>query len=292
MKRILQVFLSLVVVVSGIALYNLLRDVQSVHSWLRSFLVLLPEFGTIVAVFELEHSAKANELRKERNKLAEANNELQRQLDTERNEHLGEIAKRMQRPQTVAERNAVKLREYIGSPVAVTNGDDTRWPSAAQIAEVSESNIVALFQPMWQGSQASVVYAHCADVEILEVAQGACPIQVKLNKRYGNLIQLGEITKWEDRRTSSAKSVFERGGVAYNAQFRKPGSSETKTLFVYSSKDGVNSFLLEASTGERFIGDNKAVSIRFLSLQVDYLSDGFHRGNVGTGESHYALFVC
>lgn len=292
MKRILQVFLGLVVVVSGIALYNLLRDVHSAHSWLRSILVLLPEFGTIVAVFELEHSAKANELRKERNELAEANNRLEQQLQTERNEHLAKIAKQMERPQTVAERNAMKLREHLGSPVAITDRNNNRWPNPPQIVEVSEGNIVALFQPMQHGSQAFVVYADCENVEIVEVAQGACPLQVKLNKTYGNTVQLGEITKWEDRRTPSATPAFERGGAAYHAQFTMPGSSETKRLTVFSSKDGANSFLLEASTGEQFVGTNKAVSLRFLSLQVDYLSEGFNRGNSGTGESRYPLFVC
>jgi hypothetical protein len=49
--------------------------------------------------------------------------------------------------------------------------------------------------------------------------------------------------------------------------------------------------MLEASTGERFIGNNKAVSIRFLSQQVEYLSDGFQRSTAGTGESRYPLFI-
>ncbi len=313
MRRVLQIFLGIAVVVSGIMLYNLLRDAQWAHSWLKSTLVMLPELGTIIAVFELGHSAKANELRKERNKLAKANNELeeerntlaaenntltqefsnlQRQLQTERNEHLAEIARQMQRPQTAAERNATKLREYIGSSVVVFNDDNSRWANAPQIAEVTEGNIVALFQPMKQGSQAYAIHANCEDIEIVEVAQGSCPLQIKVNRRYGNPLQLGEITKWGDRKTPSAMPVFERGGIAYHAQFGKPGSAETRTLFVHTSRDGTNSFLLEASTGEHFVGNNKSVSIRFLSQQVEYLSEGFLRGNAGTGESRYPLFVC
>ncbi|HEY1210198.1 MAG TPA: hypothetical protein VGE85_12570 [Terracidiphilus sp.] len=298
MKRILQIFLGIVAIVSGIVLYNLLRDAQWAHSWLKSILVMLPELGTVIAIFELEHSAKANELRKERNKLervnvelAEKYGELQRQLQTERNEHLAEIAKHIQRPQTVAERNAAKLHEHLGSPVVVFNDDDSRWAATPQIAEVSEGNIVALFEPMKQGSQAYVIHADCKDIEIIEVARGSCPLQIKLNKIYGSIINLGEITKWEDRRTPAAIPVFERGGIVYDTQFRKPGSSETRTLFIYSSKDGANSFMLEASTGERFIGNNKAVSIRFLSQQVEYLSDGFQRSTAGTGESRYPLFI-
>ena len=313
MKRVLQVSLGVVAIVSGIMLYNLLRDAHWAHSVLKSILVMLPEFGTVIAVFELHHSAKANELRNERNELAKANNlledvrnalaasnnklaeeykELQRQVQTERNEHLAEIARQIQRPKTVAERNASKLREYLGSPVVVFNGDDSRWAGTPQIAEVSDGNIVALFLPMQQGSQANVIHADCRDIEIVEIAQGSCPLQVKVNRRHGNPIQLGEITKWEDRKTPSATPLFERGGFAYNAQFRKPGSPETRKLSIYSSKDGANSFLLEASTGERFVGNNKAVSIRFLSQQVEYFSDGFQSNGASTGESRHPLFVC
>jgi hypothetical protein len=103
---------------------------------------------------------------------------------------------------------------------------------------------------------------------------------------------LGEIKRWEDRKTPSALPAFERGGSAYNAQYRKPGSPETRTLSVYTSKDGANSFLLEASTGEHFVGNNKAVSMRFLSQHVEYLSDGFQRSTAGTGESRHPLFIC
>jgi glutaredoxin len=281
---------------------------------------MLPELGTVIAVFELHHSAKANELRNERNKLAnannklqeaqntlaednntlaaennrlaEGNNELQRKLQSERNEHLAEIARQMHRPQTEAEKNAVKLRQHLGSPVVALNGDNGRWGGGPLIAEVTDDNIVAIFCPAQQGSEAFVVYADCKDLEVIENPIGSCPLQVKVNKRYGSHIQLGEIKRWEDRKTPSAEPAFERGGAAYNAQFKKPESPETRTLTIYTSKDGANSFLLEASTGKPFVGNNKAVSIRFLSQQVEYLSDGFQRSLAGTGESRYPLFVC
>ncbi len=313
MRQVLQVFLGIVAIVSGIMLYNLLRDAQWAHSWLKSTLVMLPELGTVIAVFELHHSAKANELRNERNDLAKANNELvdvrnalaeennkladeynelQRQLQRERNEHLAEIARQMQRPPTLAERNAAKLRQHLGAQVAVINRDNSRWGIPPQIAEVTDANIVALFLPMQRGAQATVTHANCEDLEIIEIPQGGCPLQIKVNKLHGSLVQLGEITKWEDRKTPAANPEFQRGAPVYNAQFRKPGSPETRTLFVYSSKDGANSFLFEASTGERYVGNNKDVSIRFLSQQVEYFADGFQRSTAGTGESRYPLFVC
>ena len=71
MKRVLQVFLGTVAIVSGILLYNMLSAAQWEHSWHKSILVMLPEFGTIIAVFELHHSAKTNELRNERNSVGE-----------------------------------------------------------------------------------------------------------------------------------------------------------------------------------------------------------------------------
>jgi len=320
MRRVLQISLGVIAIVSGIMLYNLLRDAQWAHSWLKIALVMLPELGTVIAVFELHHSAKANELRNERNELAKANNDLQgtqnnlaednntlagennrlteennglqRKLQSERNEHLAEIARQMQRPQTEAEINAGKLRQHIGRPVVALNGDNSRWGGGPLIAEVTDDNIVALFNPAQQGSQAFVVHADCKDLEIIEIPLGACPLQVKVNKRYGDFIQLGEIKSWEDRKAPSAIPVFERGSAAYNAQYRKPGSPETRALTIYTSKDGANSFLLESSTGERFVGNNKSVSIRFLSRQVEYLSDGFQRSTAGTGESQYPLFVC
>lgn len=295
MKRFLQVALCIVAVVSGIMLYSLLRDAQWTHTSLKSILVMLPELGTVFAVFELEHSAKANEFRKERNELERVNIELAEEntrLQSERNEHLAEIARQMKRPQTLAERNAAKLRQHLNAQVAVINADNSKWGLSPQIVEVTDDNIAALFIPMAHDHQATVTYADCGDLEIMEIAEGACPLRLKVNKTHGGLVQLGEITKWEDRKKSAATPVFERGSAAYYARFGKQGSSETRTLFVYSSKDEANAFQFEASTGEQFVGNNKEVSIRFLSQQVEYLSDGFHRSTAGTGESHYPLFVC
>jgi hypothetical protein len=57
------------------------------------FLVALPGIAApILAFFELRHSAEANKLRAEANNLRGKNNELTEQLDTERNDHLQQIA--------------------------------------------------------------------------------------------------------------------------------------------------------------------------------------------------------
>src|SRR5579862_8605989 len=98
----------------------------------------------------------------------------------------------MQRTQAEAEIIAAKLRQHRGSPVVALNSDDSRWGGGPLIAEVSDENIVVLFTPAGPGSQAFVVFANCKDVEVIEIPVGACPIQVKVNKRYGDFIQLGE----------------------------------------------------------------------------------------------------
>lgn len=295
--RILQIALVFVCAVSGIMLFNLLRDGHWMNSSWKSILMFLPEAGLIFAVFELEHSAKANELREQLNglvksnsDLTKANAELQAKLDHQRNERLAEIAKGVQRPQSLAERNALKLRQYVGEPVAVRNHDGSRWGIAPSLAEISDDNIAALFLPA-QGSQATAQYVECDQLEILEVPQGNCRVQLTVKRYYGSVMQLGEIKRWEDRKTPAAAPIFEKGVAVVTASFTKPGSSERRELFIFAAKDGTNSFMLESSVDGRFIGDNRAVSIRFLSLQVELFAAGFQRSGFGTGGGPHPLFV-
>ena len=84
--------------------------------------------------------------------------------------------------------------------------------------------------------------------------------------------------------------VFAKGGMAYHATYSK-GSSERRTIYVYAAKDGSNSFLLEASTGQRFIGNNEEISKRFSVLQIEYEAAGFERTNSGTGGTLHRLFI-
>ena len=318
-RKSVQILLSLVVVVSGIALYNLLRESHGTYGLLKVLLASLPEIGTVLAVFELRHSAEANELRKdantlrdeanvlrgehnqlvennrdltiERNDLEREKAELGRELHTERNKYLEAIAANTQRQPTQADRNAAKLRQQLGTSVVVYNSDDSRWGAPVQIADVSDDNILTLFQPMQHGGQAFASFADCKDIEIMDVPLGACPIQIKVIKRHGNTLQLGEITKWEDRKSPTAAPTFEKGDLAYRATYTKAGSSEMRTIFIYATKEGSNSFLLEASTGERFIADNKEVSKRFFSIKVEYVFAGFIESNAGDGVRPFPLYL-
>lgn len=308
MRKLTQSFLIIIVGGSLLMLYNLVREAHWELEWWKAVILILPDAGAVIAIVELNHSAEANELRTERNRLAtanneladqrnrlaEENNELQQQLQSlqaERNEHLAEIAKQMQRPQTVAEKNSAKLRQHLASPVVIFNPDNSRWPNTPRIAEVSDSNIVALFQPMQQGSQAWVSYADCGEIEIIEIAKGACPIQIKVNKRYGNTVSLGDIVNWEDRNTPAAAPKFEGPELAYRTEYSKSGSPEIRRLFIYASTVAPSSYMLEASTGERFVGDNIEISKRFHYLKVEYRAAGFIEKAAGDGVRPHPLYV-
>ena len=84
--------------------------------------------------------------------------------------------------------------------------------------------------------------------------------------------------------------VFAKGGMAYHATYSK-GSSERRTIYVYAAKDGSNSFLLEASTGQKVIGNNEEISKRFSILQIEYEAAGFERTNSGPGGTLHRLFI-
>jgi len=84
--------------------------------------------------------------------------------------------------------------------------------------------------------------------------------------------------------------AFAKGGMAYHATYSK-GSSEKRTIYVYAAKDGSNSFLLEAATGQRVIGNNEEISKQFSVLQIEYEAAGFERTNSGTGGTLHRLFI-
>jgi hypothetical protein len=125
------------------------------------------------------------------------------------------------------------------------------WSVPPEIVEVSADNVLTLFAGRGHtSSQAWCVQVHCDELEITEIPQGGCPIRLRVLKRYGSDVQLGEITKWEDRNQPAATPTFNKGGIAYQASYNKQGSSDTRHLHVFSSKDGTNSFLLEVVSAD------------------------------------------
>ena len=103
-------------------------------------------------------------------------------------------------------------------------------------------------------------------------------------ERNKHLPQIAENTKPADI------PVFAKGGMAYHATYSK-GSSEKRTIYVYAAKDGSNSFLLEASTGQRITGNNEEISKQFSVLQIEFEAAGFDRTNSGTGGTLHRLFI-
>jgi hypothetical protein len=278
-----------------ILFHSEIRGFFSSHSWWEDALVALAGIATpVLAYFELRHSGEANELRREANVLRADALRLQEmigELEVEKAQHLGQIAANTQRPVTQTQRNAEMLRRHKGACVSVTEGQGS-WPSTPQIVEVSEANIVTLFTPSTGSNpQASCVQADCGELEISDIPHGSCPLRVTVRRRYGATVPLGEITRWEDRNRPAAEPRFNKGGNVYHATFSKQGSAEARSLHIYISADGSNSFLLEPSVGERVVADNVEISRRFMLMEINYRAAGFSRSGSGTDGSPHPLFI-
>jgi hypothetical protein len=291
---------------AGLFLYSDVVKILATRPWWEDLIVAAATVAVpILAFLELRHSAeanrlrgeanderrRANELRAEANRLTEENVRLNAALDAERNKQLAQIATKLARPITPAERNAETLRRHVGACVSVTE-DHGSWPSSPLIAEVSDANIVTLFTPSaGSNPQASCLQVDCGELDIVEIPHGSCPLRLHVRRRYGANVPLGEITRWEDRNRPVAAPRFNKGGNVYHATFSKPGSPETRSLHIYASADGSNSFLLEPSVGEPVVADNAEISRRFMLLEVSYRVAGFNRSGSGTGGSPHQLFI-
>jgi len=194
---------------------------------------------------------------------------------------------------TQADRNAAKLRKYIGARAQVSENGNNWGAMGAEIVEVNDDNVVTLFvASSMQSTTAFAVYVHCDDLQIVEVPMGSCPVRIKVLRRYGETVQLGEIKRWEDRKNpTAAQSAVEKGLIAYHATYAKVGTSETRELRVYAAKDGSNYFVLESKPDGTFYGNNADISKRFMALQVEYEALGFTRQQSRTGATKHRLFI-
>jgi hypothetical protein len=270
-----------------------IKDFLWVHPWWRAFLAALPliVLTAVGIIVQSRLSRDSDGLRTKANGLQAKANELQDQLDTERNQHLQQIARNTEREVTPAERNAATLRTHLRARVSVTEGTGY-WPSSPEIAEISEDNIATFFSPRSPSSSSAwCIKVRCGDLEITDIPDGACPIRVTILRRYGSTVQLGEITRWEDRLQPTATPVFAKGDCVYHSAYVKIGSSEKRSLAIHASTGGENSFLLVSSTGETAVGDNIEISKRFMIKHIEYLAAGFTRNMAGSGSSKYPLFV-
>ncbi len=271
-RPILIAVLIVDLVIVVVLFYSGIKDFLWAHPWWQSFLAVSPEI--VLAVFawiESRHSGEANDLRAEANTLRAEANRLRAELTAEQNRHLQQIADNTKKPVTLAERNADTLRKHLRANVTVTEEKGDWGTMTPEIVEVSENNIVSLFMPRGHSSSSAwCVRVRCDELEIAEIPYGSCPLRLKVLKRYGPDVPLGEINRWEDRNQPAATPTFAKGDVAYHATFGKPGSPEKRSLAVFTSKNGANSFLLEVSKGDNFIGNNVEISKRFMMVQVEY----------------------
>jgi hypothetical protein len=240
MKRALVIAALIWSLVLATLLQTPIKDWLWTHPWWHSFMVALP--GIIaagIALLELQHSGEANKLRQQ-------NNVLREMLDTERNQHLQDIAKHTKPQPTSAERMAAKLRSYIGQFVTVSEGKGV-WGPGMQIAEVSDDCIATLFAPAGMSStHAWAVNVHCNDLELVDMGGH---LKLRVNKRYGDTMELGQLKRWEDHhQQAAAPAIPEKGHCAYYVTYSKAGSAEKMELDIYAAKDGSNRFVLARPT--------------------------------------------
>jgi len=132
---------------------------------------------------------------------------------------------------------------------------------------------------------------HCEDLEIIEDQVGAAKLTPKVLRRYGPTQSFGQIKSLSERLKPQATPVFAQGHNVFNAEYVKSGSTERRSLDVFESTDGGNSYMLVASTGETLFGDNLAISRHFMLAQLDYEAQGFRYNGGGSGGSKHPLLL-
>jgi hypothetical protein len=283
------------------------------HPWWHAAVDLIPPvlLGAILSLRELHHSKEANSLRGEANRLREGANrwsEEAARLSEQANQFHDEanrlreqaknavvrIADNTTPAQTQAQRNAEKLRRYIGKTARVSEGAGG-WGTPPEIVEVSEDNIVKLFTPAgYSSTTAFAICVHCEHLQIVEEPAGSCSVQIRVLQRYGDTIQLGEIKRWQERGALSAKPL-PRGGNAFHANFTVPGSSQRRGIYIYAPTDGNPQYtlvsLVDGQETGVLHGSNVEISKKFAVLQIEWRAEGCQYSGGGTGASSEPLFM-
>jgi len=316
MRRVFAIAVIAAFCIAAALLHNEIKDFLYVHPWWQSFIAAISAIGgPILAWFDLQHSREANRLRAEMNDLsAEANsqrtraNELQeehnksiaetaklqgkiadltKELDTERNKHLQQIAANTQRPLSEAEINAGILRKHIGQRAAVSesHGD---WGGGAFIAEVNVNNILTLFVPAsFNNSQAYAQTVRCDKLHIVETPKDGCALQVAIIERYGAHTNYGEARTWDERNVKPTHAGIQRGENVFHAMYRKPGSPKMRRVYVYASADGSPNYTMVAAEDEQEIfswhGSKLDIERKVAVVNVEWVDQGYQ--HIGGGAS-------
>ncbi len=317
MRRAIAIAVIAEFCIAALLLLNDIKDFLWTHPWWHSLLVAIPGIAApILAWFELRHSTEANELRSEANnhrirandlqieqnksveQIAELQGEiahLTRELDTERNKHLQQIAINTQRPPTEAERNARTLRKYIGQRASVTEGQNHWGAMGAIIAEVNDNNIVTLF--VTAGYNSTTAWGQpvkCDKLHVVEVPVGGCPVQINILERYGAHTNYGEAKNWEERFLQPTHSGMQRGANLFNAQYRKEGSPILRHVYIYASTDGSPNYTMMTMENQQeansWHGTKLDIEKKFAVLQAEWADAGY-RYDGGGGGGTLNLFI-
>jgi hypothetical protein len=310
MRRVVAIAVIAEFCIVAILLYNDIKDFIWTHPWWHSFLVAIPGIAApLLAYLELRHSREANSLREDANAQRERANTLQeeqntsveqiadlkKELDSERNRHLQQIAANTQRRLSEAEVNARILKNYLGQRAAVSEGDNNWGAMGAIIAEVNGNDVLTLFVPAgYNSSQAWGQAVRCDKLHIVEVPQGGCAVQIKIIERYGTHTPYGEARSWEERNLQSAHVGMQRGQNVFNAQYRKDGSPTLRHIYVYASTDGTPNYIMLTMEGPQetnsWCSSKLDIEKKFAVVQVEWADAGY-RYDGGGGSGTLNLFT-
>jgi hypothetical protein len=317
MRRVFAIAVIAAFCLAAILLHSEIKDFLFSHPWWQSCLAAIPEIAApILAAFELRHSREANELRTEANDLRFRANTLQeeqgesvaqiaglqekitnltRELDTERNTHLQQIATNTQRSKSEAETNAEILKKYIGQRAFVTEGGNNWGAMGAVVAEVNANNIATLFvQAGYSSSQAWGQPVRCDKLHIVEVPTDGCALRVSIIERYGTPTTYGEARSWEERSIKPTHAGIKRGTNVVHAQYRKDGSPAMRHIYVYASTDGSPNYTTvtmedQQETNSWYSGKLDTEK-KFAIVQLEWADQGYHWVG-GSGGANLNLFV-
>lgn len=294
-----------------------------IHPWWHATILFGSPvvISTILGLWGLHHSREANRLSKEAiglrkdslrideeqknsvvriEQLQSERNQLQTELNklqAERNQSLVSIATNTVKVMTPAEKIAAKLRKYIGERASVTNNDGSSWGGmGAIIAEVND-DIVTLFTPASQSSSRAMAnFVQCDKLQLLEVAVGGFPVQIKILERFGSAVDYGEAKSWGER-NGAPTSARPRGSNVSNVNYRKDGTAAKRGIYIYAPTAGNPDYSLVTfdnmqETGVYYCG-KKEVEIKFAILQLEWYGEGyrFDGGNGGGGPEKLFLFT-
>ena len=310
MRRAFAIAVVAELCIVALLLHSEIKDFLFAHPWWQGFLAAMPGIAVpVLAWFELQHSQEANVLRTEANDhriranaLQEDQNKsvaqiaelqrtvagLTRELDTERNKHLQQIAANTQRPPSEAEVNAQILKKYVGHHAAVTEGLNS-WGGGAVIAEVNEHNIATLFVPAsHHNSQAYGQPVRCDRLQVVEVPRDGCAVQINIIERYGTFTTYGEARTWEERNVKPTQAGMKRGENVFSAQYRKDGEPKLRQIYIYASTDGSPNYIMVTMEDQQetnsWHSSQPDIENKFAVVQLEWVRQGYcWKGGTGSG---------